>query len=324
LNETANNGTISYTQNGAYLAGWQLLDSNKYPIAQSTVQELFGTPSIDPITGRPDGVNLTPANPSRPFAGFNEGWYFDAEPVNGAFATWADAFFGWGLGTDGYSPRNLSPSTPLTGALPNTSTPGVSGDNVGYTLSFQPAADNPPAVQVGVPVDLGSSYNRMGIVNDGTVFSSAGVGAGYALSGTLLGASVIANGTQFTLGSPGSNNVVSAAGQVISLPAGRFSNLNLLGLAVFGEQADLNFTVTYTDGTTKVFTQSMSDWGTSINTPNETTAAKMPYVDFKDGSTIPTPAKLSAYHFALDTDKSVESLTLPNDANAIFLAVTLT
>jgi hypothetical protein len=140
----------------------------------------------------------------------------------------------------------------------------------------------------------------------------------------LLGASVIGNGTQFTLGSPGSTNVISAAGQVISLPAGQFSNLNRLGLAVFGEQAGLTFTVTYTDGTTKAFTQSMSDWGQLSNTPGETTAAKMPYVDFQDGSTNLSPAKLSAYRFALDSDKTVKSLTLPNDVNALVVAVTLT
>src|SRR5262249_33719141 len=110
----------------------------------------------------------------------------------------------------------------------------------------------------------------------------------------------------------------------ITLPAGSFSNLNLLGLAVFGDQTDLTFTVTYTDGTTKAFTQSMSDWGTFSNTPNEITAAKMPYVNFQDGRTIPTPAKLSAYRFALDKGKTVQSITLPNDANTIVLALTLT
>jgi hypothetical protein len=147
LNETAtaNDGTkLSYTQNGAYLAGWQLLDSNSNPIAPGTVAQLFGTPSIDPDSKRPVGKGLTPVNPSQPFAAFNGGWYFDAEPANGAAATWADAFFGWGLGTSGYSPRNLAPSTPLSGTLPNTSTFNVSSADIGYNLSFQPACDSPP------------------------------------------------------------------------------------------------------------------------------------------------------------------------------------
>jgi hypothetical protein len=328
LKETAKSGgtDLSYTQNGAYLAGWQLLDHNNNPIAPGTVQQLFGT-QFDPQTGRPVGAGLTPVNPGRPFAAFNGGWYFDAKPVNGAQATWADAFFDWGLGTSDkgvpYSPRNLSPQVPLIGRLPNTSTPNVSNADVAYTLTFQPATDRPPAV--GVPVDLGSSFNRMGIVKDGSVFSpSGGIDlAGNALSGTLLGGSVIANGARFTLGPPGRNNVVSTAGQRIPLPGGSFSNLNLLGLGLGGNRTNLQFTVRYTDGTTGTFTQSMSDWFFPKNNPNETIAATMPYRDVHDGTRQSETFNVYAYPFALNPAKTVDSIALPNDANAIVLAITL-
>jgi hypothetical protein len=190
---------------------------------------------------------------------------------------------------------------------------------------------------MGVPVPLGSSYNQMGIVNDGTIFSSQGIGAGFALSGTLLGGvpigdaqqgpqlrSVIANGIQFDLGPLGGNNVVSAAGQVIPLPAGHFSTLNLLGTAVFGDQKNLEFTLNYTDGTSVVIPQSLSDWTNPATLPGETTATKMVYRDFKDCSTDQTPVKLSAYSFPLDPGKTVQSITLPNNADAMVLALTLT
>ena len=150
LNESGNNGDteLSYTQNGAYLAGWQLLDSNLNPIAPGTLLDLFGTPAIDDKSLRPVGVNLTPVDPSQPFAAFNGGWYFNAQPVNDAAASWADAFFGWGLSTSNYSPRSLTPSAPLIGTLPNTTTPNVSNVDIAYKLSFQAAADSPPSAPV--------------------------------------------------------------------------------------------------------------------------------------------------------------------------------
>jgi hypothetical protein len=270
-------------------------------------------------------VDLTPVNPSEPFAAFNGGWYFDARPVNQAATTWADAFFGWGLGFGGYSPRNLVPATPLSGSLPNTSTPNVSNNNVGFTLSFQPASDSPPAL-AGVAVDLRTFFNRMGIVTDGTVFSSSGGidVAGNALSGTLLRASVIANRTPFILGSSGGNNVISTAGQLISLPGGAFANLNLLGLGLGGNRTNLSFTVHYTDGTSTTFTQSMSDWFIPVHNPGETIAAATPYRDTAQGSAEPGPFNVYGYRFALNKDKTVASLTLPDDADAIVLAVTLT
>src|SRR5262249_8253673 len=123
LNETVPDTNLSYTQNGAYLNGWQLLDTNDNPMALGTVQALFGTPVVS-SPGHLTGVNLTPVDPKHPFVAYNGGWYFAAQPVNGAATTWADAFFNWGPGTSGYSPRSLVPKSPLTGQLPNTSTPG--------------------------------------------------------------------------------------------------------------------------------------------------------------------------------------------------------
>ena len=85
-------------------------------------------------------------------------------------------------------------------------------------------------------------------------------GGGAALSANLLGTSQTWNGTPFTIGAPGSSNVVSATGQTISLPAGQYASLQFLALAVNGNQANQTFTVHYADGTTQTFTQSLSDW----------------------------------------------------------------
>ena len=50
----------------------------------------------------------------------------------------------------------------------------------------------------------------------------------------------------------------------------------------------------------------------------------MPYRDVHDGGKQSLPFNLYAYRFPLNKDKTVESITLPNDANTIVLALTLT
>ncbi len=56
----------------------------------------------------------------------------------------------------------------------------------------------------------------------------------------------------------GTMNALSSA--TVDLPAGNYSTLRLLATAVNGRQLDQPFVVTYTDGTTSRFTQSLSDW----------------------------------------------------------------
>ncbi len=122
-------------------------------------------------------------------------------------------------------------------------------------------------------VNLSSAYNRTGIVADGAKFGGGGLdGDGYALSSSLVGTSVTAGGAAFDLGPAGAADVVSAAGQVIALPAGNDASLELLATGVNGSQANQTFTVTYTDGTTATFTQSISDWAIPKGYPGEATA----------------------------------------------------
>src|SRR5262249_7017743 len=102
----------SYTQSGNFITGWNLYDANGNPIALATAQAPFGLPILptNGATGPISGADLTPINPQVPIAGLNGGWYYAAQPAAGADTTWADAFFTWGLGTTGYSPRILVPN----------------------------------------------------------------------------------------------------------------------------------------------------------------------------------------------------------------------
>jgi hypothetical protein len=172
-------------------------------------------------------------------------------------------------------------------------------------------------------VDLSASFNRIGLVNDGTTFSGGLDGHGYAYSANLLGNSVVAGGYTFKLGAANTPSAVSALGQTIALPPGQYSTLAFLGTGVNGNQADQTFTVNYTDGSSDTFTQSLSDWGRPQNYPGETIAAAMSYRDRSDGTMNIHTYNLYLYSFATDSTKTVAGITLPADANVEMLAVDL-
>ena len=182
-----------------------------------------------------------------------------------------------------------------------------------------------PAVTAGTPVNLGGSFNLIGIVSDGSTFSSTGGldGGGAALSANLLGTSVSAGGNTFTIGAAGSKNVVTAAGQTIVLPSGNYASLKFLATAVSGNQANQKFTVTYTNGTTKTFTQSISDWFTPQNYAGESKAVTMPYRDNYDGTKDSRTFYVYLYSFTLDPTKTIKSIKLPNQGNVKILAIDL-
>ena len=147
-------------------------------------------------------------------------------------------------------------------------------------------------------------------------------GGGHAYSATLLGTSLSWNGSTFTLGAAGTSDAVSST--TIALPAGNDSTVNLLATAVNGNQPNQTFVVTYTDGTTSSFTQSLSDWFTPQNYAGESQALAMPYRLVPSGATDNGPFYLYGYSFAINSAKTVKSITLPNNRNVVVLAVDLT
>ena len=176
----------------------------------------------------------------------------------------------------------------------------------------------------GTAVNLTSAYNVSGIVTDGTTFSSTGGldRGGYAYSSNLLGSTVTAGGVSFTLGPANAPDVVSNA--TVTLPAGQFTSLSLVGTAVNGNQQSQTFTVEYTDGTTSVFTQSLSDWSVWQNYTGETKAVVMSYRDMSSGTKQNQTFNLYQYTFTLNSAKTVSTITLPSNQNVVVLAMTLT
>ncbi len=176
----------------------------------------------------------------------------------------------------------------------------------------------------GTGVNLSSYFNRYGIYTDGTAFTTGGIdGVGDAYSANLLGTSRVLSGELFEFGPADQLDAVSCTGQTVILPQGQFSVLTVLGAGVEGNQLSQILTVTYTDGTSSHFSQSFSDWYTPQGYSAEKEGVAMAYRDLANGTKDDRTFNLYAYHFALNAAKTVQSVTVPNNADVVVLAATL-
>jgi hypothetical protein len=179
----------------------------------------------------------------------------------------------------------------------------------------------------GMLVNLSSAFNVTGIVTDGGTFTNGGLddggtnGMGEAYSATLLGTQKTVAGTTFYFGPPNAPNAVTS--QQVGLSGGPFSTLRMLATGVNGNQLAQTFTVTYVDGTTSKFTQSLSDWFTPQNFPGETKAITMAYRDNSLGQRDNRTFLLYEYTFTLTKAEQVSSITLPSNPDVVVLAMTL-
>jgi hypothetical protein len=185
-------------------------------------------------------------------------------------------------------------------------------------------ADAAAVITNAVQVPLASSFNTRGIYINEEKFSDGLDGSGCACSAELLGASQVWDGATFKMGSPGVSNVVTAAGQSIPLPAGKFSSLRLLMLAVNGNQESQNFLMTYTNSAVETNTQSISDWFTPMSYPGESQAVTMDHRDNSDGtSSSDQTFYIYAYSFSLNNTNVLKTITLPDNSNVKVFALTL-
>jgi hypothetical protein len=177
--------------------------------------------------------------------------------------------------------------------------------------------------QPPISVNLAPAANVVAIASDGAPVPDGGLdGEGDAYSATLTNTSLNWAGAPFTLGSPGIVDAVS--GTTIALPAGNDASLNLLASGVRGNQPNQTFVVTYTDGTTTRITQSLSDWHTPQNYAGESTALTMAYRLTPNGAADNRTFYLYGYSFALNSGKTLQSITLPTNRDVVVLSIDLT
>jgi len=170
------------------------------------------------------------------------------------------------------------------------------------------------------PVNLSSYYNQVGI-SDGASFSGGGLDG----SGDELGTpgSIAWQGTLIPYGPPNANDVVSAQGQTINLPAGNYSNLTLFATAVNGDQTDQPFTIVYSNGTTQTFTLSLSNWTTVPGQYADEIRANELSQYNANGAKTGTTVYDSGYALPLITTLSIKSIILPDDADIKVLGMAL-
>ncbi len=233
---------------------------------------------------------------------------------------------------------SASSSATLTGsASPAAVTITGTATGVGAQPTGVNVFVNPPITGgSGTAVSLTSAYNLYAFYTDAEestiTLTNSLDGVGYAYSANLLNSGLDFNGVQFTFGPPNQPNAVHGTGSAITLPAGNFATLQLLATGIEGAQTSQTVTVTYTDSSTSQFTQSFSDWCSHLNgggctstggNSGESVAVAMPYRDSAGGMD-DRVFYLYHYSFALNTSKTVQSVTLPNNRDVVVLAATLT
>ncbi len=263
-------------------------------------------------------LSAVPATATPPTFSPSSGTYNSPQTVTLADSTpGAEIFYT----TDGTAPTTSSArySAPLQVSV--TTTIKAIAAASGY---FNSAVVSATYVILGpqVQVSLSAVDNVHGLVNNGTPVSGGGIdGLGYAYSETLTGTSVTWAGATFSLGGSGSANAASSV--TLALPAGSYSTVLLLGTGVRGNQPNQTFVVTYTDGTSASFVQSLSDWHTPQHYAGESTVLTMAYRVASTGATQAGAFYLYGYSLAINSTKSVKSITLPNNRNVVVLAVDL-
>jgi len=197
------------------------------------------------------------------------------------------------------------------------------------------------AIDAGVGISVSAGvYGIGGVYTDGTQFAVSGVGGrftlpngntagtgsgldgdGNAYSSNLLGTSLTWNDSTFTFGPANSPNVWNNT--TIALPSGQYGALNLLATGVNGSQTAQPFTVKYTDGTSTIATQSLSDWTSPQNYPGESQVLTMNYRDTVAGGQTNGTTYLYGYSLPIDNSKTVKSVQLPLNVNVVVLAYAL-
>lgn len=215
-----------------------------------------------------------------------------------------------------------------TASVPVTVTGGTSDGDYQLTVTYSSASGpiQPIAVPVIVarPGDLRPYDDDAGISDDTDQAAGNFDGQGYSYSEQALtavglspGAAVTSDGIEYNWpdASPGQPDNLIAAGQVIAVPpvAGA-TELGIVGSASNGPSSG-TLTITYTDGTTQTATLGLSDWTSSSPSFGNGTAASMTYRNSSSGTSQVLGTKVFTTSIALEPDKTVASVAMPDGAN---------
>jgi hypothetical protein len=173
-----------------------------------------------------------------------------------------------------------------------------------------------------VVANLAPAFNVYGIANNGVAVTQGGFDtSGYAYSANGLPSTITLGGVPVTLGPAGAPDAVAAS--TVTLPQGNFAALKLLAGAAYGPLTNQSFVVTYTDGSTATLVQSMSDWGATQTLAGETILVTDANRVTANGTTQAGPWHMYGYTLLLNPAKTVSSITLPSNRDAVVFAISL-
>jgi hypothetical protein len=323
---TTGNSTLAFTASSTAITGTSTVTvtgvsgalSSKTSITLTVVAPNFTLSFTGVSLALPRGSSATGAVTVTPQNGFNSAVSLSASGLPSRVTA---AFGAVSAGTR--LVRFTAGSTVVAGSYPITVNGGSGAlkSSATFTLTVLLPASGTSLV------NLAPAYNIDAMVVDGLPFAGGGLdgglnGSSTAYSAHLLGVQQTIRGMLFYFGPANAADAVSA--KTVSLPSGQFSNINLLATGVNGSQLAQVFKVTYSDGTSSTFTQNLSDWFTPQNFAGETKAMAMPYRDNGQGQKDNRTFNLYQYTFSLTPNKTVVSITLPNNRNVVVLAASLT
>ena len=223
----------------------------------------------------------------------------------------------------GYAYQIPADKTLASIKLPNNENVGILGMTMVGSTTQQSyaiglATDGTPFFGGGFDSDgYAYSWDAMGDANAFLVTLASGNTA--MLGGMRVGSTLAWNGVTFDLGSPNQPNFTWAAGQTIGVPQGDYNTLNLAGAAVNGSQQNQQITLTFTDGSSVVWTQSFSDWGSPQTYAHEATVSTQSYRNTASGGTDEFTNYIYGYSYAIPAGKTLASVTLPENPNVRLL-----
>jgi hypothetical protein len=168
-------------------------------------------------------------------------------------------------------------------------------------VSLRPTAVSQPPVLVGNGVTFG-----LGAVQAGLSSSQPNVVRGKGQTMPLSSAQIAAQARTFGL----------STAEVVNV-------LNLAGAAVNGAQTDVQITLTYTDGSTEVWTQSFSDWCNPDPNlyPREQLLSTQPYRNYEDGTSQALENNIYSYSYEIPQGKTLKYVGIEDNSNVVLVGM---
>ena len=193
------------------------------------------------------------------------------------------------------------------------------GTGYGYSLYEFEVYGN---VSSPVQVDLSSYYNVDAFSYNTNRYDGAYDGSPNSYSADEVQINPNFENISYVLGplTDGSNNAISAAGQIIMLPTRSYSSIRFLGSATNGDQNG-TFKIVYADGSYTETNITMKDWCTS-DTAGQKVVQTMDH-RHHDGNDENVNCHIFAYYLNVDPQKTISSIQLPNNKAMKLLAMKL-